>query len=728
VKRVPLSTQDQHHPLVPLSTQDQHHPLVPLRTEDQHRSSGGTTHISDTETDYERKAIAQSDRQGSDQSDRQGSDQSDRQGSDQSDRKARDPSFSPPGESYATYKFGRRLFENLHLPRRLMSAVNDPMWDEMWYVNRQDDLTMNVQGAWNEGVTGRGIAVTILDDGIEKDHPDLLRNYDPLASTDINDGDSDPNPRYDFSDSNRHGTRCAGQVAAAPNNSLCAIGIAFNAQIGGIRMLDGQVSDAVEARSLSFNPDHIHIYSSSWGPNDDGKTVDGPGKLASRAFQQGIYRGRDGKGSIFVWASGNGGRYKDNCNCDGYATSIFTITVSSTSESGSIPWYSEPCSATIATTYSSGTTSERQIVTTDLHHKCTSKHTGTSASAPMAAAIIALTLEANPSLTWRDVQHIMIRTSRPGNLQAPDWKVNGVGRKVSHNYGYGLMDAEGMVRMARRWITVPLQQSCEVVSPYYYKVIPPMGFVTIELDVLSCPRVRFLEHVVSPIHVTAGRKRGDLRIYLMSPTGTRSTLLHNRPSDFSSSGFTNWPFMTSHSWGESPLGKWTLEIHNDAYSSWVSDAKFFRWSLKLYGTQSDPNSENTDDHAWYDEEEDTDTDWKENVVREAPLESTTTSTTEWTASPTTSTTTPTPAFRSRGCISTTIECTKDVAVCRMFEHRKVAGIFCRCVPHICIGVAFSRNDAGDYNLQCNVDSKPRSLSPKRPFYCQFIPFFDTKKR
>ena len=56
------------------------------------------------------------------------------------------------------------------------------------------------------------MAVTILDDGIEKDHPDLIRNYDPLASTDINDNDSDPQPRYDFSDSNRHGTRCAGQV------------------------------------------------------------------------------------------------------------------------------------------------------------------------------------------------------------------------------------------------------------------------------------------------------------------------------------------------------------------------------------------------------------------------------------------------------------------------------------------------------------------------------------
>ena len=129
---------------------------------------------------------------------------------------------------------------------------------------------------------GLGVSVTILDDGIEKDHPDLIRyisamsniaiflyliqtfpickkkifqnyfcrNYDPLSSTDVNDNDryvtmwtfqfrvvsffiekteknsnrhkktkkhnfslsSDPNPRYDFSDSNRHGTRCAGQV------------------------------------------------------------------------------------------------------------------------------------------------------------------------------------------------------------------------------------------------------------------------------------------------------------------------------------------------------------------------------------------------------------------------------------------------------------------------------------------------------------------------------------
>lgn len=53
-------------------------------------------------------------------------------------------------------------------------------------------------------------------------------------------------------------------------------------------MLDGSVTDIVEASSLSFNPQHIDIYSSSWGPTDNGQTVDGPGKLAKHAFINGV--------------------------------------------------------------------------------------------------------------------------------------------------------------------------------------------------------------------------------------------------------------------------------------------------------------------------------------------------------------------------------------------------------------------------------------------------------
>merc|ERR1739844_259907 len=110
------------------------------------------------------------------------------------------------------------------------------------------------------------------------------------------------------------------------------------------------------AAALSFNRNHIDIYSASWGPDDDGRTVDGPGPLATRALYEGASKGRNGLGSIFVWASGNGGKFFDNCNTDGYTTSIYTLSISSVSEKGLIPWYSEPCSSSIAKTYSSGAT------------------------------------------------------------------------------------------------------------------------------------------------------------------------------------------------------------------------------------------------------------------------------------------------------------------------------------------------------------------------------------
>ena len=78
-----------------------------------------------------------------------------------------------------------------------------------------------------------------------------------------------------------------------------------------------------------------------------------------------LLQGRGGLGSIFVWASGNGGRDDDSCNCDGYTNSIYTLSISSVTENGKIPWYSEACSSTLATTYSSGSTGEKQIVSSE---------------------------------------------------------------------------------------------------------------------------------------------------------------------------------------------------------------------------------------------------------------------------------------------------------------------------------------------------------------------------
>ncbi|KAM3965420.1 furin-like protease 2 isoform 1-T2 [Aphomia sociella] len=477
----------------------------------------------------------------------------------------------------------------------------DPLFKEEWYLNggAKDGLDMNVAPAWQKGYTGKGVVVSILDDGIQTNHPDLAQNYDPSASTDINGNDDDPMPQ-DNGD-NKHGTRCAGEVAAVAYNQYCGVGIAYNASIGGVRMLDGVVNDAVEARALGLNPDHIDIYSASWGPEDDGKTVDGPGPLARRAFIYGVTSGRSGKGSIFVWASGNGGRHTDSCNCDGYTNSIFTLSISSATQGGYKPWYLEECSSTLATTYSSGTPGhDKSVATVDMDgrlrpdHICTVEHTGTSASAPLAAGICALALEANADLTWRDMQYLVVLTSRPQPLEKENgWIVNGVKRKVSHKFGYGLMDATEMVNLAEQWVSVPPQHICKSQENNEDKPIESsFGYtLSVSMDVTGCRdtvnEVRYLEHVQCKISLRFF-PRGNLRILLTSPMGTVSTLLFERPRDVVSSNFDDWPFLSVHFWGEHAEGRWTLQIVNGGNRHVNQPGILKKWQLIFYGTAVDP--------------------------------------------------------------------------------------------------------------------------------------------
>uniref|UniRef100_A0A8D2PR88 Proprotein convertase subtilisin/kexin type 4 n=1 Tax=Zosterops lateralis melanops TaxID=1220523 RepID=A0A8D2PR88_ZOSLA len=397
----------------------------------------------------------------------------------------------------------------------------DPWFPKQWYMNNDVHPDLNILTAWSRGYTGLGVVLTVLDDGLEKDHPDLAANYVTMGriqGEQLLQGGWESTP------------------SAHPQH--CEMGVW---PLQGVRMLDGSIMDIVEAQALSLQPQHIHIYSASWGPEDDGRTVDGPGVLAAAAFHRGVVQGRGGLGSIFIWASGNGGINYDNCNCDGYTNSIYTVSVGSVLGDGQRPRYSEHCPAILTTTYSSRTTSPVQIVTTDLHHRCTDKHTGTSASAPLAAGMVALALQANPALTWRDLQHLIIRASKPAHLQAEDWAENGVGRWVSHYYGYGLLDAGLLVQAATTWTGTRPQEK-------------PQGREHPDL-------IRSLEHVQVQLSLSYSR-RGDLVVALRSPMGTTSTLVTVRPYDTSQEGYKDWTFMSTHFWDENPKGVWTLQLEN----------------------------------------------------------------------------------------------------------------------------------------------------------------------
>ncbi|XP_055335787.1 neuroendocrine convertase 1-like [Paramacrobiotus metropolitanus] len=488
------------------------------------------------------------------------------------------------------------------------SLFNDPMWSHQWYM--LDELvpsgramrsmipsdpkisSLNVFPAWQSGYTGQDIVVTILDDGVETNHTDLISNYDPDASTDINGNDRDPSPRYDNPEDTHHGTRCAGEVAMQANNNICGVGIAYNARIGGIRMLDGIVTDRVEGEAFSFNNNYIHIYSSSWGPSDDGKTVEGPGLMASRAFEKGVTEGRQGKGVLYIWASGNGGINGDSCAYDGYASNIFTLSVGSTTERGHFPIYGEICASTMAVTYSSGSLKEGKIISTDILNSCTTEHTGTSASAPLAAGMIALALEANPSLTWRDMKHIVAWSADPFPLlNNPGWSVNGAGLLVSPAFGFGLMDANKLVKAAKVWQTAPPKVKCVVrkagVEDLAFTHNRPLR---VQVRTQACHEsgneINYLEHVETVLSLSHP-KRGAVRIFLESPMGTRTLIAPRRDADVAPDGLNGWSFVSVHNWGENPRGMWTVIMESHANQS-IGSLHSLR--LIFHGTKQEPAS------------------------------------------------------------------------------------------------------------------------------------------
>ena len=99
----------------------------------------------------------------------------------------------------------------------------------------------------------------------------------------------------------------------------------------------------------------------------------------------------------------------------------------------------------------------------------------------------------SPLLTWRDMQHLVVMSANPHNLHADDWVVNGVGRRVSHHFGYGIMNAGKMVELAKNWTNIPQQRVCEIVSTqrnqYVYR-----AFIFL---VLGIPKIRSFALIIT---------------------------------------------------------------------------------------------------------------------------------------------------------------------------------------------------------------------------------------
>ncbi|ESO83331.1 hypothetical protein LOTGIDRAFT_81964, partial [Lottia gigantea] len=483
--------------------------------------------------------------------------------------------------------------ETLRSRQKRAVAFVDPYFTKQWHlVNRQlAHMDINITGVWERNVTGHGVTVAVVDDGIEWTNPDLKANYNSMGSWDLNDNDADPMPS-ESKVNNHHGTRCAGEIAAVANNDRCGVGVAYTARVSGLRVLDGPMTDSLEATAFNKKLQINHVYSCSWGPDDDGKTVDGPHILAAKAMKYGVDYGRGGYGSIFVVASGNGGRHHDNCNFDGYANSIYTVTIGAVDEIGHMPYYAEECASMLGVTFSSGKANNRNIVTTDWtktsRNGCTVHHSGTSAAAPLAAGMIALMFQVRPCLTWRDVQYIIIMTALKVDVDLAHWQQNGAGLNHSHKHGFGLLKAWRLVNAAKIWETVPWMTSFTYSNDNIDQVIPKdvnnplvIQHIVSEKDIQGYD-LYILEYVQVTVTITHPN-RGKLSLQLKCPSGTNSVIAAERPLDVSKSGFSGWTFTSVRCWGERPVGSWNLTI-TDSGTGPEKPGILKSWRLRLFGT------------------------------------------------------------------------------------------------------------------------------------------------
>jgi subtilisin-like proprotein convertase family protein len=459
---------------------------------------------------------------------------------------------------------------------------NDPRFNDQWHLRNVGQamsytttrpvsgFDANVVPAWANGDRGAGVVIGVVDDGVQTAHPDLAANIAPGLSFDFVNNDPDPTPADSNDD---HGTSVAGVAAGRGNNGVGVSGAAPDAQIAGLQLLQN-LNDAAEAASHAHFRNDIDIYSNSWGPSDTGSVVEAPGPLMAASLRDAALLGRNGLGNIITWAGGNGGN-ADESNYDGYANSRYVIAVGAVNSNGVRSSYSERGSNLLVSAYSNGGLG---ITTTTTLGGYTNNFGGTSSATPLVSGVIALMLGANPSLTWRDVQHILVRTSRDLDLTNGQWTINAAGFRFSPLYGHGTVDAAAAVTLSKTWNNVSSEISLSSGPVAAGAAIPDNNTTGVSRTTTLVGNLQ-IETVEVTVNV-AHTNRGQLRYILRSPAGTETILAQNRTND-TGSGLNNWTFTSKAFWGEAAAGTWTLRVVDTATGVTGTLTNF---TVSAYGT------------------------------------------------------------------------------------------------------------------------------------------------
>ncbi|KII73767.1 Neuroendocrine convertase 1 [Thelohanellus kitauei] len=497
--------------------------------------------------------------------------------------------------SKGDYKI-HKVFVDTEIHISASMLVDDPdfkrqslYWSQQENEAEEPGLFHNFPKLWDKNITGKGIVIVVVDDGVDINHVELKRNYIPRVSYNFVEKNNDP---HNVTDS--HGTRCIGLISSQAKNTKCGIGAAYQAQFGAIRLFSKKrkgIYDSEMAQAVAYKSQRVHVYSMSWSTVDDGKRVAKPLEITAGALKRATAHGRQGKGSIFVWATGNGGHHSDHCGYNGFIQTLEVLGVSSTTRRGEKTWYGEKCSAILASCISGFDGSEKnKIFSTLPNDKCGKSISGTSVCPPIFSAAIALLLQVKHDLTWRDIQDLIIRSSLQIDGEATG---NSAGLRFSFNFGFGILQPDKLVELATSpsYRRLSPQKTCR--TPTFQPNLECDGRCVIHSTIFTSgclgqvSVLDIIEVVIITLSIDSSL-RGSLKVTLTSPTGTSVPLLEPRRLDTSKEALKEWDIKVLSTYDERVSGEWKMDIDVPAGVK----TKLISWGMTLHGRYETKNSNN----------------------------------------------------------------------------------------------------------------------------------------
>ncbi len=493
----------------------------------------------------------------------------------------------------------------------MATPPNDPLFRYQWFLSNTGQSggaigsDVGFLSVWPE-YTGKGVRVAIVDDGVEMDHPDLAANIDRAGSWDAVRNVLGGDPIGDAP----HGTAVAGLVGEVGNNGIGGSGVAPGATLLAYRIdLGGKngTVDLVSTATIAFQKafeNNADVLNNSWG--EDEAFIYNAGAPAMAAFFTALNQlgsaGRDGKGAIVVFANGNTGAQNFDSNLDNVQNSRYVISIGASDDANTRTPYSTSGANVLVTAPAGASLLDQNderpgngVLTTDRtgsegYNKLAGasgdfafNFNGTSAASPVASGVIALVLEANPNLGYRDVQEILAHSARFVDSGSTTWTRthpsadlwNGGSALFSRGYGFGDIDAHGAVRLAE-------------VYPYLHSaprsdanVVQTMASAPVNVTIDSDPQsgdsddLPALDSNVSfTVTLPAGvdlnhldltlfaevERPSNLTVTLTSPWGTTITMIEgaaNAENPWPAGGFT---MGTNAFWGEQSGGNWRVDV------------------------------------------------------------------------------------------------------------------------------------------------------------------------